>query len=53
MAIDTMDHFYVMMKFSKHECNSQLSYPDHSGYHNINLQMFIISLVYYLTLIAI
>ena len=44
MAIDTMDHFYVKMKCSEHEHNSQLSYPDHSGYHNVklhyNLQLF-------------
>ena len=36
---------------------SPLSYPDHSGYHNVNLhcnlQVFLISLVYYMTLIAI
>ena len=57
MAIDTLDHFYVMMKFSEHECNSQLSHPDHPGYHNVNLhcnlQVFLISEVYYITLIAI
>ena len=57
MAIDTMDHFYVMMKFSEQEHNSQLSYPDQSGYHNVNLhcnlQVFLISLVHHMTLIAI
>ena len=57
MAIDTMDHFYVMMEFSEHERNSQLTYPDHSGYHNVNLhcnlQVFLISLVFYMTLIAV
>ena len=47
MTIDTMDCFYVMVEFSKHERNSQLTYPDHSGYHNVNLhcnlQVFLIS----------
>ena len=47
MAIDNVNHFYVKIKLSKHECNSQLSYPDHSGCHNVNLhcnlQVFLIS----------
>ena len=37
MAIDTMDCFYVKMKFSEHEHNSQLSYPDHPGNPNVKL----------------
>ena len=45
-AIDITDHFCMTTKFSKHECNSQLSYPDHSRYHNVNfhcnLQVFLI-----------
>ena len=48
-----MDHFHIKMKFSEHEYNSQLSYLDHSGYHNgnlhCNLQVFSISLLHYMT----
>ena len=37
MAIDTVDCFYVKMKFSEYEGNTQLSCPDHSGYHKVKL----------------
>ena len=46
----------VTIKLFKHECNSQLSYPDCSRYHNNNLhgnlQVFLIYQVHYMTLIA-
>ena len=46
MAINITDHFFMTMKFSKHEHNSQLSYPNHSRCHNVNfhgnLQDFLI-----------
>ena len=44
------------MKFSEHERNYQLLYPDHSRYHYINLHIklptFATSLVHYMKLIA-
>ena len=36
MLINIMNHFCMTTKFSKHECNHKLSYPDHSRYDNIN-----------------
>ena len=54
MAINITDRFCMIMKFSKHENNSQLSYPDHSRYHNVNfhcnLQVFLICWVHYMKL---
>ena len=38
MAINIMDLFCMTIKFSKHERNSQLLYPDHSRCHNVNFQ---------------
>ena len=36
-VINIIDHFCMIMKFSAHEACSELSYPDHSRRHNINL----------------
>ena len=35
-AINIMNRFCMTTKFSKHECNHQLSYLDHSRYDNAN-----------------
>ena len=46
IAVNIVNCFCMTMIFSKHDCNRQLSYPDHSRYHNANLhcnlQVFII-----------
>ena len=44
-AIDIVVHFYGGMKFFEHEQNCELSCPDHSGYHYVNLH-FNFNLIY-------
>ena len=36
-AVDIVVHFYGTMIFSEHKRNCQLSYPDNSGCHYINM----------------